>query len=258
MRSGYDAHPDLPALYDSLPLYASRADIDFYVDLCRQAASALELGCGTGRVLIPAAEAGCTITGLDDSEGMLAQCRRKLADRPESVRARAALIAGDMTNFDLGRTFPLITIPFRPFQHLTGVDQQLRCLECVRRHLAPQGRLAFDFFHPDLAMLAAPVPSPEIEDTAEAALPGGATVRRAFRIVSRDIAAQVNHIELIYYLDGRRMVQSFRIRYFFRYEVEHLLARAGFQIEAVYGNFDRTPFTADSPEMIFVASPTTG
>ena len=53
--SGYDGLAELPELYDSIPLYNLRPDVDFYVDLCRQAGEALELGCGTGRVLIPAA-----------------------------------------------------------------------------------------------------------------------------------------------------------------------------------------------------------
>jgi hypothetical protein len=48
-------------------------------------------------------------------------------------------------------------------------------------------------------------------------------------------------------------VFAWPLRYFFRYEVEHLLARCGFQVSAEYGNFDRTPILDDSPEMIFVA-----
>jgi len=71
--SGYDNYPELPELYDSIPLYNSRQDEEFYVDLCRQTGEALELGCGTGRVLIPAAQAGCVVTGLDQSKNMLAR-----------------------------------------------------------------------------------------------------------------------------------------------------------------------------------------
>jgi hypothetical protein len=55
--------------------------------------------------------------------------------------------------------------------------------------------------------------------------------------------------------DGRqeRLVFAWTLRYFFRYEVEHLLGRSGFQVTAEYGNFDRSPIRNDSPEMIFVA-----
>jgi SAM-dependent methyltransferase len=67
-ETGYNIHPELPELYDHIPSYNSRGDVDFYVDLCRQAGEALELGCGTGRVLIPAARVGCArLLGLDQS-----------------------------------------------------------------------------------------------------------------------------------------------------------------------------------------------
>ena len=68
---GYDAASDLPELYDHIPIYNSRPDIGFYTGLCGEAGEALELGCGTGRILIPAARAGCRMTGLDQSAGML-------------------------------------------------------------------------------------------------------------------------------------------------------------------------------------------
>ena len=64
---------------------------------------------------------------------------------------------------------------------------------------------------------------------------------------------QCNDVELIYYLDGRRLVQSFPLRYFFRFELEHLLARCGFEVTELLGAFDGSPFANDSPEMIFIA-----
>jgi hypothetical protein len=66
-------------------------------------------------------------------------------------------------------------------------------------------------------------------------------------------------VELIYYVmhpDGRRerLVHRFPMRYFFRFEVEHLLARCGFTVEQVYGDYDKTPFgSGPSHELIFVA-----
>ena len=52
------------------------------------------------------------------------------------------------------------------------------------------------------------------------------------------------------------MVSRFRMRWFYRFEVEHLLARCGLGIETIYGNFDRSGFDRESPEMIFVATET--
>jgi SAM-dependent methyltransferase len=95
--------------YDAIPLYANRADIDFYVKCGKQAAGPiLELGCGTGRILIPTAAAGCEIAGLDISEAMLNRCREKLAGQPKEVHERARLVQGSMVKFDVGGEFKLV------------------------------------------------------------------------------------------------------------------------------------------------------
>ena len=129
----------------------------------------LELGCGrTGRILIRAAEAGATITGLDQAGFMLERCRSKLRGIDSEVLKRVTLVEADMTNFTLDRLYALATVPFRPLQHLVSVEEQLRFLTCVHRHLEPGGRLALDVFHPDLSRrLATPASPEEIEDTPE-------------------------------------------------------------------------------------------
>lgn len=258
---GYEAFAELPELYDSVPLYADRKDVDFYVRRCRLAAGeTLELGCGTGRVLIPAAEAGCVLTGLDQSEQMLARCRTKVTELPPPVRDRITLVCDDMTRFHLGRTFDLIIVPFRPLQHLVSVDDQLGFLRCARDHLNPRGQLIFDVFHVDPGKVAGPPVLDEIEDTPELEIDGGRTIRRTFRILLKRPAEQYSDIEINYYVkdprgETRRIVQSFRMRYFYRFEIVHLLARSGFSVTALYGDFDESEFMDTSPEMIFVAKP---
>ena len=248
--------------YTTLMAKAARGpDIDFFVDYSRQAGGpTLELGCGTGRVLIPTAAAGCQITGLDRSKFMLDQCRKKLAREPEALQRRARLIQGDMTDFQTGETYSLVTIPFRPFQHLTTVDEQKACLGCVRRHLAPGGRLVFDVFNPRFDRLYNPkYTEEEIEDLPDVALPDGRHFRRASRISAFHRDQQCNDIELIYYVthpDGHteRIVQAFPMRYYFRFELEHLLELCGLRVIDLFGNFDRSACGPDSPEMIFVAT----
>lgn len=252
-ETGYNTHAEIPELYDHLPAYNLRRDVEFYIDFCRQAGEVLEVGCGTGRVLIPAALAGCDVTGLDKSRHMLTRCRGKVDALPGSARDRITLVEADMTDFQLARTFKLVIAPFRPIQHLTTVDEQLSFLRCVHRHLLPGGRLVFDVFNPDLALLAAERSSDETEDTPELSLPDGRRLRRTFRVLRTRYSEQCNDCELIYYLDGNRIVQSFSMRYFFRFELEHLLARSGFKVTALYGGFDRSAFADNSPEMIFAA-----
>src|SRR5215510_15039149 len=115
-------------LYDYVVPDQRRPDIDFFVGAARTSGGpVLEIGCGTGRVLIPTARAGIHILGLDQSPGMLDICRKRSLEESEAVRSRVRLVQGDMRNFDAGQRFSLATIPFRPFQHLTTVEDQLAC-----------------------------------------------------------------------------------------------------------------------------------
>jgi hypothetical protein len=163
-----------------------------------------------------------------------------------------------MTRFDLSEKCRLVIIPFRPFQHLLESQQQIDCLDCVRRHLAPGGKLIVDFFQTDPRRMHDPAFCQESDTAQEFALPDGRRVKMRDRVVAFHRAEQRNDVEMIYYVThpgGReeRLVFAFTIRYFFRYEVEHLLARCGFRVTALYGDFDRSPLANSSPEMIFVA-----
>ena len=131
-------------------------DIAFYVQAAQQAdGPCLELGCGTGRVLIPVAEAGVNVTGLDVSKPMLARARRKIASLSDNIRARVSVDEGDMRTFRTNSQFALIYIPFRAFLHLMQVSDQIVALRNIHRHLRPGGRLALNFFDPSLEYIVA-------------------------------------------------------------------------------------------------------
>jgi hypothetical protein len=153
----------------------------------------------------------------------------------------------------------LITLPFRPFQHLISVGDQLDCLHTLHRHLEADGRLILDLFNPWLERLIEDNVGQEIEGEEPFTTPDGRHVVRKHKIVARDYFQQVNQVELIYYVthpDGReeRLVQAFPMRYLYRFEAEHLLARAGFEVEHLYADYDRAPYGSSYPgELIFVA-----
>lgn len=260
---GYEEYDFIAELYDHVVPYRSRPDVGFFVEAALAAGSpVLEVGCGTGRVLIPTARAGVEAVGLDLSSHMLAVCRERLAAEPEPVRSRARLVQADMRRFELGQKFTLATIPFRPFQHLLTVDDQLSCLASIRAHLVDGGLLILDLFNPSLDMLASPADGKEGGDEPEFTTPDGRRVVRKHRAVATDRFSQVNDYELIYYVshpDGRqeRLVQAFPLRYLFRFEAEHLLARAGFEVEHLYADFDKQPYGSAYPgELLFVARKT--
>ncbi|HOZ49244.1 MAG TPA: class I SAM-dependent methyltransferase [Candidatus Hydrogenedentes bacterium] len=257
--SGYNDRPEFAEFYDCVPVYVKRGDVDFYIRQAQLAeGSTLELGCGTGRILLPMAEAGCRVVGLDLSDSMLARCREKLDQKPQDVKGRTRLVLGNMVDFDQGETYALITIPFRAFQHVVCTDDQMACLGCVNRHLEVGGRLIVDLFQVNMRYLCSPDCLKEIEDFSGVGLPGGRVLKRTHRFAGLHPAEQYNDAEMIYYVthpDGReeRLVQGFPFRYFFRYEVEHLLERTGFRVVDVFGNYDESAFGDNSPEMIFIA-----
>ena len=257
---GYDQHDFVAEFYDHVVPYRDRQDVAFFVDLARESGGpVLELACGTGRVLLPTARAGIEIVGLDISRQMLAVCRHKLAAEPDEVRARVELHRADMCNFDLGRQFALATLPFRPFQHLLTVQDQLACLSTVRRHLADAGRIVLDVFNPSLPLMVDKKYLDEFGEEPEFTMDDGRRVVRRHKSVERDYANQILHGEIIYYVthpDGRRerLVHDYKMRYLFRFEAEHLLARCGFDLEHVYADYDKSPYGSTYPgELLFIA-----
>ena len=258
--NGYKDYGFVADYYDDVDLYLTRTDVKFFVDLAKKLnGEVLELGCGTGRVLIPTAEAGIVITGLDFSEHMLRRCREKLEPLPDSTRNRVSLVQGDMSDFSLNKKFKLITTPFRPFQHLTMVEQQKSCFACVKEHLEPDGRFVLDLFNPAIPYLANEDRKKEFDTGEEPHVrPDGTIIRRSARIVDFDYINQINDTELIYYVtdpqgNTERLVHRFYMRYMFRFEAEYLLNLCGFEVENIYSSYDKKPYGEIYPgELIFV------
>jgi SAM-dependent methyltransferase len=261
-HQSYVYDEEIAARYDAaVPLQPG--ELQFYLELARDAESRghriLELTCGTGRVAIPLAREGVRIVGLDNSPAMLAVARER-----STGLAHAEWVEGDMRSFDLGELFGLITIPVGSFQLLLSVEDQLATLRCIRHHLAPDGRFAF-----------------EVENPQATAIAEWLTTKRG--LVLRNPARDYTHpktgrqirssgwteyhpSEQIYTSHGiteelddhgvvlqRTYGQPMTLRYHYRYEMEHLLARAGLEVEALHGDTLKNPYRATSPDLIFVA-----
>lgn len=217
----YDAVPDFGWLYDQVPAYAARPDVAFYLDeAARVPGRATLLQCDIRDLAIPAT--ATAKTGPNHREG-----------------------------------FALAMAPFRILQHLITTTDQLRCLASIRRQLAANGRFVFDVFNPNFAAMVTDR-SAEAEDTPEFELPDGRYFRRTVRVLRVRWTDQVSDVELIYYLRRgtavERVVQRFEMRWYLVAELEHLLARAGFALESVCGDFARAPLEDASPEIVMVAS----
>jgi SAM-dependent methyltransferase len=235
-------------------------ELDFYRDLALAAMSSggavLEVACGTGRIAARLAQEGVTVVGLDRSPEMLEVARGKTQGLGNARWVRA-----DMRSFDLGETFGLVILPGHSFQHLNTPHDQLGCLECVRRHLQRGGLLVVHLDHQDFAWLGGLVGEGggRLEPDGRFRHPVTGREIRAYRAWSYEPATQTavsqarwEEIGADGQVVGRWESGPVRLHCVFRFEIEHLLARAGFAIDAIYGDFHRGPLLDASSEMIWV------
>ena len=240
--------------YDCFPF---QADVSWYLALARRAGPRLlELACGTGRLVLPLARAGSRVVGLDASPAMLAICGGKLAGEEPEARRRVRLVEGDMRGFRLDEEFDLAVVAVKSFGYLQSPEDQLAALRSIARHLRPGGLLALDLLNPTPDWLAERPGSMRQDICGTTA--DGETVMRTEAVVSIDLATQVKVIRSAYELiqgDGTvtKDVVEWPFRYMFRYEAEHLLERAGFDVAAVNGGYDGRSFSSDSTSLLVVA-----
>jgi SAM-dependent methyltransferase len=247
-----DAVPDWPG------------EIDFYRAMAAEAKAAggsvLELACGTGRVAIRLAQDGVRMVGLDLSAEMIRVAARKSAGL-ENTR----WVEGDMRSFDLGETFDLVLIPGHSFQNLNSPQDQVACLECIRRHLTPAGTLVVHLDHMNVENVRwlgdlCDEEGGVFKPAEQVHHPRTGRQVRAWRAWSYEPATQTATARTAWEeLDAEGQVVNrverhpVRLHCVFRFEMEHLLARTGFEIAAVYGDFFRNGLQDASPGMIWVA-----
>lgn len=239
----YDA--DMGSFMDDLSLYRELAR--------RSEGPILDAMCGTGRVVVPLAQAGFQTVGLDIAPAMVAAVERKIAERQLDRWLRA--VQGDVRSFELPERFGLILVPLNSLMHLETVEDQLKALRSIQRHLRPDGLLVLDLFNPDPRELMTDQGVLVYEHTFTS--DAGHLVQK-YVVRRTDWAAQRQSVEFIYdelAADGQvtRQVMPFVMRWLYRFEVQHLLAYVGFSVEAVYGDYDLEPYTSDSPQLIVVA-----
>ena len=244
-------------LYDWVYAW-KRDDIPFYVEEAKLSGGpVLELGCGTGRVAIRMAQAGVEVVGLDNSAKMLQVARRK-ARALGPMTGKVTWVRGDMRRFSLDQKFSLVIIPYRGFLSILSVEEQRRCLEGIKAHLLPGGKLVFDIFVPDLQTLtegtAALVHSWDVSHP-----------ETGHRLVVWDQSRFDNHNQVINVrmiieeLNGagemvRKLYRDFQLRYIHRYEAQHLLELCGFHVLDIFGDFERQPLDEASDDMVWVAA----
>lgn len=231
-------------------LFANRhEDLAFWVSLANQYSDPiLELACGTGRVTIALAQEGFSVTGIDNSEGMLKEARRKSAEAGVEVE----WVKADMRDFDLDKVFSLIILPANAVCHLLDLSDFEGCLVNVRKHLALNGRFVIDVFVPKMELLinkpGERSPFSEYDD------PDG----RGRIVVTESYVyesdAQIKRIKTYHSIPGEdeEIEGELNMRMYFPQELDALIKYNRFMIDSKYGSYDRTGFDSESGKQVVV------
>jgi len=246
-----------PEIYDLLQPASLGGDLEWYRRLAeRTGGPILELGAGTGRIVLPLARAGLEIHALDRDPKMLATLRRKLDGEPDEVRQRVTVIEGDMQSFTLPHRYRLIQIPFRAFLYCLGREAQLDCLSCCHQHLVSGGLLALNVFHPSLEYMGRS--SGYLEGvwrwTRDLAHPAGGRVVCS-ECNKYDTAGQrvFSKLRFEHFSDEGSLLSthlmSLELAYLHPGDLRELLGEAGFTEVRIDGDFEDRPLAHDGDEL---------
>jgi len=235
---GGDAYERLGSLYD-VWCESVVEDLDFYVGVCDGVEGPIvELGCGSGRIAVPLAQAGHHVRGLDASPAMLALARSRAEGA--GVSERITLTLGDLSDppGELGPA-PRVLVPFRPYLHLAGDGERLRALRAARDLLAPDGQLVFDVFEPTAA---------DVRKTHDRWIEReeGIWERARWNAAERTIELAVRH---------RGRIVEMRLEWRSADEWRALCAAAGLRVVAAYRGFDGVPLEGLPGDHVFVCEP---
>ncbi len=233
-------NPKLAAIYDGFCGWGR--DRDFYLALAGDPPQQiLDLGCGTGLLCDAYAARGHRVTGADPTPAMLAVARQKPhGGAIEWVQASAQ-------EFRSERRFDLIIMTGHAFQVMLGDDDVMATLTTMCRHLAPSGRAVFESRNPVIDWAA------EWNGTEELSIQD-TTIRYTTEVLSR-VGDRVSFEQRFAFPD-ETLVSFSELRFLPKEAIEACLAAAGLAVEALFGDWDSSPFDPTSSlEMIFVAQP---
>ena len=209
--------------------------VDF---LARLAGSgpALEFAIGTGRVAIPLAARGISVTGIELSQPMVNRLRRKASAEDLPV------VVGDMATTIVAGQFSLVYVVWNTIGNLRTQDEQVQCFRNAARHLSPGGRFVIELGVPSIRRYP----------------PGQSAV--LFEVTNRhvgfdtyDMVTQQGTSHHYWRLDdGSTRYGSSNFRYIWPAECDLMARLAGLTLEQRVADWDGTPFTSDSESHVSV------
>jgi len=219
------------------------ADFDFCARLAAEARSVLDLGCGTGQ-LAAALSATCEVVGVDPAAAMLAVARR----RPGGDKA--TWVAADARDVRLGRRFDLVLLTGHAFQKFLTPEDQRAVLSTIARHLTPRGRFLFDSRNPGAEAWREWTPERSRRDLTHPTLGSVEAWNDAAHDAASGIVAYETHYRIV--ATGKHLAAASRIRFTPKEELESLIAEAGLHVTRWLGDWQESPWTPTSKEIILL------
>lgn len=248
--------------YDSISRFYDAENLEMTEDLHLYSLLAemygepiLDVGCGTGRVMLHLAQEGYSCVGVDTSAQMLARAEHKIVDMPE-IASRSRFVLGDIESYNGDDLFRLILLPYHTFMHFQTQEQQLRVLHQLAKNLAPGGVMVFDLPNAGEAFATADEYTISLERTFTDPETGNQVMQQSVNHLDR--VKQLLHIQWIYDEIGvdkvvRRTIAPLTLRYVFYSEMCLLLTATGLEVLNVYGDYEQGPFMDGCERMILVA-----
>lgn len=226
-------------------------DLPFWLGLAAaQGSPILELGCGSGRVLLPLTQAGYRLVGIDNDAGMLTLLKTQL---PSTLHSEINLLRADVARIPLEGQFSLIVMPCNTLSTLTR-EAQAETLSSVCALLSRGGLFAVSLPNPVLLRRMPAHSEPEVEDTFRHPLTGEPVqVSSAWEKGSGELVVRWHYDHLL--PDGRVERLTAQVRHRLDSVQDYLEAfnAAGLRVECLYGDFDSSAYQPDSESLIILA-----
>lgn len=231
-------------------------DFPLYSELAEELGSPiLIIGSGTGRLMIHLAEEGHTVHGIEIERAMLERAEAKRDQLPH-LKDRLFFHHGDTLKLQLDTQFSLVIIPYNTLMHFPSPEEQKALLKRARAALGPGGLLVIDLPNAGEAFAS--------QDTEAVILERTFLERETGHLVMQHSVSRLDRVEQVMYVTWiydevradrvvERTIVPVTIHYFFLSEMRLLLESCGFEIDSVYGDFDRSPFEDGAPRMVVLA-----
>ncbi len=229
-------------------------DLLFWLKLAEmQGGPILELGCGTGRVLIPLAQAGYHVFGLDNDLAMLSLLRANLAALESPPAHRPTVFQADLCAFHLAESFQLILLPCNTWSTLEGAERRA-ALRCIREHLRPGGLFAVSLPNPEAFFELPNRGEAEVEEEFEHPLTGATVqVSSAWERTGEHFVVSWHYDHLLPRGGARRMTAQARHTLDSAETYQGEIRDANLEVVACYGDFDGAVYLPTAPNLILLA-----